>query len=127
MIRGLAQGVEGLRKVNGSERLARFGHRSFTLWLTGRNAVEAAYQLERALFDLGHASYVLDDPSQVSNAALIASHVNKAGLICLCVVSEPPSADGLVLSSDEFCVDEGMKTLMPFLRLETPGADDFDI
>jgi bifunctional enzyme CysN/CysC len=129
MIRGAAQGVDGLRKVTESERLARFGHRPFTLWLTGANAVEAAYQLERALFDLGHASYVIDDPAQADQASVIASNINKAGLICLCAVGAKPvkAAYNVEMATEEFCVEEGMKAIGPFFRLDGAAPEDFEI
>jgi bifunctional enzyme CysN/CysC len=129
MIRGLAEGREELHKVSDAERTARFGQRPFTLWLTGEKAGEAALQLERALFDRGHASYVLARAEQASHAALIASHINRAGLICLCAVGTPPSEDGtnVLLDTADFCLDEGLGKITRFLTAEAEPVEEYSI
>jgi bifunctional enzyme CysN/CysC len=48
--------------------------------LTGSASNELAYQLERKMFDNGHATTVLETPDR----ALINA-IKNAGLICLCV------------------------------------------
>ncbi|MBI3934171.1 MAG: sulfate adenylyltransferase subunit CysN [Acidobacteria bacterium] len=98
MIVGLAEGEGKVRQVTPEERAARFGQKAVTLWLRGGNARELAYQLERKLFDLGHAAAVLpdsvlDDESHATSAALIASSLNQAGLICLCPLEMPPAME----------------------------------
>ncbi|NJD04962.1 MAG: sulfate adenylyltransferase subunit CysN [Methylococcaceae bacterium] len=129
MIRGLAEGREELHKVTDAERAARFGQRPFTLWLTGEKAAEAALQLERALFDLGHASYVLNRTEHAAHAALIAGHVNRAGLICLCAVGTPPSEDGthVLLDTADFCLDEGLGKIGRFLTAEAEPVEEYSI
>ena len=93
MIAGLAEQAEQARKVTPEERAARFHQKTVTLWLRGANARELAYQVERKLFDLGHAAAVLDDDKEALHAGLIASSLNRAGLICLCPREMPPSMD----------------------------------
>jgi bifunctional enzyme CysN/CysC len=129
MIRGLAEGREELHKVTDAERAARFGHRPFTLWLNGPKAAEAALQLERALFDAGHASYVLARPEHAAHAGLIASHVNRAGLICLCAVGTPPHEDSAnpVMDTADFCLDDGMRHIERFLTAVAEPAEEYSI
>ena len=93
MIAGLAEKLGETRKVSPEERAARFGQKAVTLWLRGANARELAYQLERQLFDLGHSSAVLDDESLAPSASLIAQSLNRAGLICLCVLENPSATE----------------------------------
>jgi sulfate adenylyltransferase subunit 1 len=93
MITGLAEKTRETRKVTPEERAARFGQKPVTLWLLGTNARELAYRLERKLFDLGHASAVLDDESLAASAPLIAQSLNQAGLICLCALNNPSSTE----------------------------------
>jgi bifunctional enzyme CysN/CysC len=88
MIVGLAEETGETRQVTPEERAARFGQKALTLWLRGANARELAYELERKLFDLGHASAVLDDESLAGSAPLIAHSLNQAGLICMCVLDD---------------------------------------
>ena len=83
MIVGLAEKELEVRKVTPEERAARFGQKAVTLWLTGENARETAYRMERRLFDLGHASAVLDDESLGDHLGAAARCLNLAGLICI--------------------------------------------
>lgn len=69
-----------LQPVSPEERAARFSQIATAIALTGSNSKEIAYQLERKLFDNGHASTVLE----TQNPELIAA-IKNAGLICLCV------------------------------------------
>ncbi|MGZ5010264.1 MAG: elongation factor 1-alpha C-terminal domain-related protein, partial [Methylobacter sp.] len=71
---------ESLQPVSPEERAARFSQTATAIALTGSNSKEIAYQLERKLFDNGHASTVLE----TQNTSLIAA-IKNAGLICLCV------------------------------------------
>ena len=93
MIVGLAEENAETRQVTPEERAARFGQKAVTLWLRGANASELAYQLERKLFDLGHASAVLDDESLAGSAVPVAASLNQAGLICLCALETPSPAE----------------------------------
>jgi hypothetical protein len=97
--------------------------------LNGPKAAEAALQLERALFDAGHASYVLARPEHAAHAGLIASHVNRAGLICLCAVGTPPHEDSAnpVMDTADFCLDDGMRHIERFLTAVAEPAEEYSI
>ena len=79
MIIGVSE--EGVAQpVSASERAARFSQTPTAILLTGSASNELAYQLERKMFDNGHATTVLETPDR----ALINA-IKNAGLICLCV------------------------------------------
>ncbi|MFI3185264.1 MAG: sulfate adenylyltransferase subunit CysN [Methylococcaceae bacterium] len=71
---------ESLQPVSKEERAARFSQTATAIALSGSTDKEIAYQLERKLFDNGHAATVLETEN---NSLIIA--VKNAGLICLCV------------------------------------------
>ena len=73
-------GEESLQPVSAEERAARFSQKATAIALTGSTSKEIAYQLERKLFDNGHATTVLE----TQNTSLIDA-IKNAGLICLCV------------------------------------------
>ncbi len=79
---------EKLQPVSREERAARFSQIPTAIALTGSNAKEIAYQLERKLFDNGHAISVLE----TQNTSLIVA-VKQAGLIGLCVNDSANLAD----------------------------------
>jgi bifunctional enzyme CysN/CysC len=66
--------------VSPEERAARFSQSPTAILLTGSQRVELAYQLERRLFDNGHATTVLESEATASVLAVIKN----AGLIALC-------------------------------------------
>ncbi len=71
---------ENLKPVSVEERAARFSQIATSINLTGENSVKVAYELERKLFDNGHACTILE----TANNVLIQS-INVAGLIAICV------------------------------------------
>lgn len=71
---------ENLQPVSVEERAARFSQIATAINLTGDKNVEIAYQLERRLFDNGHACTILE----TANNVLIEA-INHAGLIAICV------------------------------------------
>ncbi len=79
MISGIT-GDEELKPVSMQDRAARFSQKATVIALTGIHGKAIAYQLERKLFDNGHASTVLE----MSTPAL-AEAIKKAGLLCLCI------------------------------------------
>ena len=79
MITGITDD-ESLKPVSAADRAARFSQTASAIALTGTNSKALAYQLERKLFDNGHAATVLETP----DAALIAA-IKNAGLLCLCL------------------------------------------
>ena len=81
MITGTAD--EGLLSpVTEEERAARFSQQAVAISITGSCSKEVAYQLERKLFDNGHAATVLETP----DTGLIQV-IKNAGLIGLCINS----------------------------------------
>lgn len=81
MITGHSSDAE-LTDVSSEERAARFGQQAVSIALTGTHAEQIAYQLERKLFDNGHAATVL--ASSLSNIDEAIAVIKHAGLICLC-------------------------------------------
>lgn len=79
MITGESQ-QRDLSSVSSSERAARFGQKATSISLTGENNKETAYQLERKLFDTGHAATVIE--GHMSEEFVLA--IKNAGLLCLC-------------------------------------------
>ena len=69
-----------LKPVSAKERAARFSQKASSISLKGNKALEVVYQLERRLFDNGHAATVLEQ----STPDLIEV-VKHAGLLALCV------------------------------------------
>jgi len=91
---------ESLQPVSPAERAARFSQTATAIALTGLASKEVAYQLERKLFDNGHAATVLE----TQNTSLIVA-IKNAGLICLCVNYSPNLAD-IGFDSDTQAVDD---------------------
>ena len=90
MITGESDG-EDLTQVSADDRAARFNQKATTVILTGANNQDIAYQLERKLFDTGHAVTVLENQS--SNTDLLIAAIKHAGLICLSVNNDSDQAD----------------------------------
>jgi bifunctional enzyme CysN/CysC len=99
MITG-STGEESLQPVSVEERAARFSQKATAIALSGSTSKEIAYQLERKLFDNGHAATVLE----TQNSSLIVA-VKNAGLICLCVNYSANLAD-IGFDSDTQAVDD---------------------
>jgi len=87
MISG-ASGSENKQPVSSEERAIRYHQKASAIALIGKNSQEVAYQLERKLFDNGHAPTVLE----TQNTALIYA-VKNTGLLCLCVNGSPTLLD----------------------------------
>jgi sulfate adenylyltransferase large subunit len=77
-----------LQEVSQDERVARYGQQPFTAWLTGKNNLQTAHELERLLFDMGHACTILDQKEITGNIREISTILNNAGFICLCSVDK---------------------------------------
>jgi bifunctional enzyme CysN/CysC len=93
-------GEEILQPVSAEERAARFSQKATAIALAGSSSKEIAYQLERKLFDNGHAATILE----TQNTSLIVA-VKNAGLICLCVNYSANLAD-ISFDGDTQSVDE---------------------
>ncbi len=94
---------ENLSHVSADERAARFSQKATAIALTGSNSQDIAYQLERKLFDTGHATTVLEE--QAANNELLIASIKKAGLICLSVNNQSDSAD-MSFDCDKQSIDE---------------------
>jgi len=79
MITGIASDAE-LTSVSVADRTARYSQKAVSIQLSGAEAETVAYQLERKLFDNGHALVVITESDHIA-AALTA--VKQAGLICI--------------------------------------------
>lgn len=79
MITGITDNEE-LLPVSAADRAARFSQTATAIALTGSKSKAFAYQLERKLFDNGHAATVLETP----NADLVTA-IKNAGLLCICI------------------------------------------
>ncbi|MGR9086322.1 MAG: sulfate adenylyltransferase subunit CysN [Gammaproteobacteria bacterium] len=99
MIAG-AIGDEILQPVSAEERASRFSQKALALNIVGRNGKEAAYQIERKLFDNGHAATVLE----TSDTTLIHA-IKNAGLIGLCVNISGEISD-MTFDTDMVSVDD---------------------
>ena len=86
--------------VTAEERATRFGQIASAIALTGNNAQQVAYHLERKLFDTGHAATILE----TGNEELIAT-IKHAGLLCLYLHGNVAFAD-VSFDCDESNVDE---------------------
>ncbi|MDF1583073.1 MAG: sulfate adenylyltransferase subunit CysN [Methyloprofundus sp.] len=102
MITGASSDLE-LSHVSAEERAARFAQKAVSIALTGANKEQVAYQLERKLFDNGHATAVLT--SDLTSAIAV---VKQAGLICICTVS---TVCDLTFDTDKVSLDEIHLTL----------------
>jgi bifunctional enzyme CysN/CysC len=96
---------EILQPVSKEERAARYSQTVTAIALNGSTSMEMAYQLERKLFDNGHASTVLE----TQNSSLIVA-IKNAGLICLCVNYSDVLAD-ISFDSDTTAMDDIYNTL----------------
>jgi sulfate adenylyltransferase subunit 1 len=92
MIIGAVESDE-LQTVRQDERIARYGQQAFTAWLTGKNNTQTAEELERLLFDMGHACTVLKQNEIEGNIGEISTILNSAGFICLCSVDKSAAGD----------------------------------
>ena len=105
MITGDAS-AEEWTQVTAEERATRFGQTASIIVLSGGSAKQAAYRLERKLFDTGHAVTVLEHASDE-----LALAIKNAGLFCLCLDHKPSAAD-LAFDCDQCKVDDIYGTLM---------------
>ena len=105
MITGEAN-AEEWSAVSAEERATRFGQTASVIACKGVEAKHLAYQLERKLFDTGHASIVLEQANEE-----LTSVLKNAGLICLCLDSALLSID-IVFDSDDDSVDDIYRQLI---------------
>ena len=105
--------------VTPAERALRFGQRAITLWIIGENCRQAARELERRLFDRGHACMVLDTEVLGGEGESVARQLNRAGLVCICPAADelPPRDDPahLVLEAQLLDIDR----ILALLRISS--------
>jgi len=87
--------------VTAEERAARFSQTAISISLSGSLSNQIAYQLERKLFDNGHATTVLE----AADAPILIQTIKNAGLICLCV-NTPTDLTDKEFNSDELSIDD---------------------
>lgn len=85
MITGGANNAEWT-PVSPAERATRFGQTACSIRLTGSQAQTLAYQLERQLFDTGHACTILEEGN--NQLATAIKHAGLIGLILTDAISE---------------------------------------
>ncbi len=105
----IVSGVSGseINPVTKQDRIARYGQKAISIWLIGENRREMAVKLERRLFDMGHACFLLDEQRQ--NLPDQCEIINQAGLICLATTANAPSIiddAGLVVDTENLTIDE---------------------
>ena len=100
LITGIHNG-EHLAPVSNEERAARFSQVPTIVLLTGTARVEFAYQLERRLFDNGHATTVLE----ATASATVLSAIKNAGLIGLCIETDKALVD-IAFDTDNQSLDD---------------------
>ena len=98
MITGTTEDEE-LSPVSVQDRAARFSQTATAMALLGANGTAYAYQLERKLFDNGHAATVLER----ANIELVMA-IKHAGLLCLCL--ENNSSMDIVFDTDKQSIDD---------------------
>jgi bifunctional enzyme CysN/CysC len=86
--------------VSADERAARFSQTATAISLSGSSSNEIAYQLERKLFDTGHATTILE----TQDTSLIKA-IKNAGLICICVNGSTDLAD-IDFDTDKRSIDD---------------------
>ncbi len=101
---GMISGVtdeDTQQAVSTTERAARFSQKATAITLTGSTSKETAYQLERRLFDNGHATTVLE----AQDSAALVEVIKKAGLLCLSVNGNKACSD-IVFDCDKVSIDD---------------------
>ncbi len=72
--------TDELKPVSSAERSARFSQQATVIALTGDNKLKVAQQLERHLFDNGHAATILETDTTIE----LVTTIKQAGLIGIC-------------------------------------------
>jgi bifunctional enzyme CysN/CysC len=125
MIVSLAERNEMLRPVSRADRIARFGQKPVNFWIQGEQAALVALQLERRLFDRGHACIAITEQA----SAELTAQLNKAGLVCICVGGAQTPAESEVdriITADHIDFDAIIQTIDPRVDC-SEEQPDFDI
>ncbi len=99
---------QALSIVSADERAARFSQKATAITLTGSNSQDIAYQLERKLFDTGHATTVLENQTDELDALVNA--IKHAGLICIIVNTTSDNTDR-TFDCEHLSIDDIYNTL----------------
>jgi len=103
MITGAADNEE-LHPVSPEERAARFSQQAAVIHLSGEQAATRAEQLERKLFDTGHATTILDQVED-NQLNILLPVIKNAGLISLCINCASEQTD-LSFDTDQLELDD---------------------
>lgn len=95
-------------QVTPEEHSARFGQKAVAIGLAGTNCNDVAYQLERKLFDSGHAATILEN--QDGSKEKYIEIIKHAGLIALCPDDSSSTLD-IKFDSDKNSVDQILSAL----------------
>jgi bifunctional enzyme CysN/CysC len=103
MITGITEDQD-LKPVSAADRAARYNQAATAIALTGANSKAFAYQLERKLFDNGHAATILETPT-----AVLIEAIKHAGLLCICI--ENSNLSEICFNTDTQSLDEAYALL----------------
>lgn len=101
MITGVSDDDDLQKPVSTEERAARFSQTPTAIALSGVASQALAYQLERKLFDNGHATCLLE----VANDAGLISLIKNAGLIAICL-NVPVEQVDIHFNTDQQTLDD---------------------
>ncbi len=114
MIVGTAVSDAEVRRVTTDERAARFAQKPVTLWLIGDDSLQAAYRLERKLFDTGHVCTVIEEHNLGLEAKNVAALLNQAGFICICAgtdTQELENDQNIIIDSSNMNINQILASL----------------
>lgn len=103
MITGDADQDSALTPVSSEEKASRFGQQAVIIDLIGDTSAEFAYQLERRLFDSGHAATVLENQNE--QTYILAEAITNAGLICLCANNQRMTEADMHVVTDDTTIE----------------------
>lgn len=83
MISGPVADQQGYASVTPEERITRYSQHPVTISLNGEHCSTVVSNLERRLFDAGHACLVVDDALDTALLSQLVSVLKKSGLICI--------------------------------------------
>ncbi len=98
-----------LSDVSTEERAARFSQKAATISLSGKSSQTFAYQLERKLFDTGHAVTIIENDS--ADIELLVQTIKKAGLICITLAEDVTNLTDISFDCDSQSLESVFTTL----------------
>ena len=104
MIDGPISDENSIQSVSAAERASRYAQQPVIILLNGKHCQATAEQLERKLFDAGHASAVLDSSDNHDALELTLSTLLNSGLVCILKNPESTPVQTTHIAFD--CTDE---------------------